>query len=312
MRIVLIGGVPFPTVNIICGILEKYPSAQIFALSENFAFIPSALKANPNVTLWQGTAKDKTLVKNLLSNAQILISMLQTENLSQTESIENYISSMSNLLDFSRNSEIERIIHISSSRVYGAMADCPVTEENPTKPTDIKGVMDALGEKLAYYYSVRYSLPIVILRMFNLYGPYEPSGNTVPLLIKSALGNNPLQLWKDGEQTENLLFVDDFAGAVYKILKAKFEPLKGEFINIGGFSSIPVKTIANIILSKLNKPQSLITYEENNNHDYFNLAPSIMKAKILLSWSPKTEIETGLEKTIDWYIKNRDWWDIKG
>ena len=150
-----------------------------------------------------------------------------------------------------------------------------------------------------------------MLRTFNLYGPYQPLKSTIPLLITTALKNKPLQLWEDGEQTENLLFVEDLIEVMQKILKAKFDSLKGEIINIGNLGAIPIKNIASIILSKLNKPQSLIAYEKKNMQDSFLLVPSIMKAKILLSWSPKIEIEEGLEKTINWYINNRSWWDTE-
>ena len=101
------------------------------------------------------------------------------------------------------------------------------------------------------------------------------------------------------------------AEAIQKILKVKFDSLRGEVVNIGNVGIIPIDRIANIILSKLNKPQSLITYENNNKKDSFLSVPSIMKAKILLSWTPKIKIEEGLEKTINWYIQKRDWWDTE-
>ncbi|MBU1630635.1 MAG: NAD-dependent epimerase/dehydratase family protein, partial [Candidatus Omnitrophica bacterium] len=313
-RIVLIGGVPFPAINIIYSLLEKNSSDQVLVLNDNLDNFPFELKENPRVTLWQGTAQDRILIKNLLSNAQVLINMSAADNLAcitETDKIENYILSLSNIFEFGKKSNLQRIIHISSSRVYGNRADSPVTEEHSAKPTDLKGLMDSLGENLMYYYSRKYSFPIVILRTFNIYGPSQSLENTVPSLITSALANQPLQLWEDGEQTENLLFVEDFIEALQKILKEKFDSLKGEIINIGNLGVIPVKEIASIILSKLNKPQSLITYDKNNKRDFFELTASIMKAKILLSWSPKTEIEEGLEKTVDWYIKNRDWWDTE-
>ncbi|MCK4905896.1 NAD-dependent epimerase/dehydratase family protein [bacterium] len=314
MRIVLIGGVPFPAINIIYSLLEKNSSDQVLVLNNNLDNFPFELKENPRVTLWQGTTQDRILIKNLLSNAQVLINMSEADNpacVTETDKIENYILSLSNIFEFSKESNLQRIIHISSSRVYGDRADSPVTEEHPAKPTDLKGLMDTVGENLMYYHSRKYSFPIVILRTFNIYGPSQSLENTVPSLITSALANQPLQLWEDGEQTENLLFVEDFIEALQKILKEKFDSLKGEIINIGNLGVIPIKEVASIILSKLNKPQSLITYEKNNKQDFFELTASIMKAKILLSWSPKTEIEEGLEKTVDWYIKNRDWWDTK-
>ncbi len=305
MRIVIIGGGHFPAVNILSTLIEKNPVDQIFVLDDNLNNLPFDLKKNPRVIFWQGTAKDETLLKNLLSNAQVLI------NLIEADSIKDYISEVSNVFELGKDSNLERIIHISSSRVYGDREDSPVTEEHPTKPEDLKGIMDTLGEKLAYYYSSKYSLPIIMLRTFNIYGPYEPLTSTIPLLITNALKNKPLQLWGEGEQTENLLFVEDLIEAIQKILKANLESLKGEVINIGNRGATTIKEIASIILSKLNKPQSLITYQKNNKQDSFLLVPSIMKAKILLSWSPKVEIEEGLEKTINWYMKNRNWWDTE-
>lgn len=332
MRIVIIGGRYFPTVNIIFALLEKNPTDQIFVLDDNLNNFPSELKKNPQVSFWQGTANDRILLKNLLRDAQVLINLIETDSptclpalpdntwqaglrkqAGPTEAgrIEDYISKVSNIFEFGKDSNLERIIHISSSRVYGNREDSPVTEEHPTKPEDLKGAMDSLGEKLAHYYSSKYSLPIVMLRIFNIYGPYEPLNSTIPLLITNALKNKPLQLWGDGEQTENLLFVEDLIEAIQKILKAKFDSLKGEIINIGDLGATTTKKIANVILSKLNKPQSLIAYQNKNKQDSLFLVPSIMKAKILLSWSPKVEIEEGLEKTINWYINNRNWWDTE-
>ncbi len=311
MRIVLIGGMPFQAVNIVSSILEKNSSVQILALNNNTNDFPAEIKENPQITLWQGTAKDKVLLRNLLSNAQTLINIPDIDELSansEEEVISNSISSMSNILNFARNSGLERIIQISSSNVYGAVADSPVTEEHPAKPTDLKGVIDSLTEEMAHYYSGKYSLPIVMLRVFNLYGPYQLMGNTVSSLITSALNNAPMQLWEDGEQTENLLYVEDFMEVLQKILKSNFDSLKGESINIGNIGVIPVREIANIILSLLNKPQSLISFEKNHKQGSVNLVPSIMKAKILLSWSPKTAIEEGLEKTINWHTENRNLW----
>jgi nucleoside-diphosphate-sugar epimerase len=305
MRIVIIGGGHFPTVNILFSLLEKNPAEQIFVLDDNLKNLPVELKKNPQVTFWQGTAKDEILLKNLLSNAQVLINLIEADN------IENYVSKVSNVFKFAEDSNIERIIHISSSRVYGNVEDSPVTEEHPTKPADLKGAMDILGEKLAYYYGAQYSLPVVILRTFNVYGPYESLTSTIPSLITTALKDKPLQLWDNGDQTENLLFVEDLTSAIQKILKVKFDSLKGEIINIGNLGGTTIKEIASIVLSKLGKPQSLITYERKNKQDSFFLVPSIMKAKVLLSWSPKVEIEEGLEKTISWYINNRNWWETK-
>jgi len=313
MRIALIGGMPFPAVNIVSSILEKNPSIQVLILNNNTDDFPAEIKDNPQITLWQGTAKDKILIKNLLSNAQTLINMpgIDGSYAAEEEIISDWVSSISNILNLARNSNLERIIHISSSNIYGAVADSPVTEEHPIKPTDLKGIVDSLAEEMAHYYSSKYSLPIVMLRLFNLYGPYQSTENTVSSLISSALNNAPMQLWEEGEQAENLLYVEDFMDALHKILKTKFDSLAGESINIGNIGVIPVREIANMILSLLNKPQSLISFEKNHKQGSINLVPSIMKAKILLSWSPKTAIEEGLEKTINWHVENRNWWNVK-
>ncbi len=312
MRIVLIGGYPFPAINIIYSFLGRNSSDQVFLLDKDLNKFPAELKENPRLTLWHGTAKDKTLVKSLLSNAQVLIDIPRTEDtsfISEAELVEGYAASMSNILEFGK--DLERIIYISSSKVYGAIADSPVSEEYACKPTNLKGVTETLGEKLAYYYSSKYSVPAVVLRTFNLYGPYQSLEHTIASLITSALRDEPLRLWQEGEQIENLLFVEDFTEALQKTLKTKIDSLRGEVINIGSLGAIAVKEISNTILSRLNKPQTLISYERNNNQCSTDLVPSIMKAKILLSWSPRIGIEKGLEKTIDWYIKNRDWWDTE-
>lgn len=297
MKNILIGGNSFPAVNILPSLLEKNTNNQIFVLDDNFDNLLPEYKNDPRITFWKGTAKDKTLLKNLLSNSDTLINFLNAD------SIEDYIEKTLNIFESCRDSNLERILHISSSRVYGHTENSPVTEENVTKPADLRGTLDSLGEKISCYYSNQFSLPIVILRIFNIYGPQAPSTDMVPSLITTALEDKPLKLWGNGEQTENLLFVDDLIEAVKKVLKMEPDSLKGEIINIGNLGGVTTKEIADIILSKLSKPQSLISYEQKNKPDSLFLIPSIMKAKVLLAWSPKTDIEKGLEKTIHWYAR---------
>lgn len=308
MRIVIIGGAHFPAINICLSLAQKYPKYQFFILDSTIDLgtdLKSTLTANPQISLWEGTAENKTLLKNLLSNADILINFLRAEE------IENYIGQVSYLFEYAKASHLERIIHISSSKVYGEVEDSPVTEGHPLKPVELKGVLESFGENLAYYYSREYDLPVTVLRAFTVYGPYQPLSETIPFLITNAFTDKPLPLWEEGEWTENLLFVEDFTEAINKVLKVDFDSLRGEVINIGGLGGFTIKKIADIILTKLKKPQNLIEYRERYKQNPTSLIPSVMKAKILLSWTPKVDIEDGIQRMIDWYINNKSWWEEK-
>ena len=305
MRILISGGARFPGINITNYLLNNLSEGEIFVLDDKMYRERVVALSSPQMGLsfWEGDLENVALMRNLLHNVDAVI------NFFSDKPFEEYSLGIRNLFEQAKDSKVQRIIHISSYKVYGDISKSPVNEDYCTKPINLEGVALAYGEKFAHYMSASYDLPIVILRVFKVYGPHQPLTEVIPLFITNALEDRPLPLWEKGERLEDFLHIDDVASAITKILSSDFSSLKGEIINLGSGRSIPLKKVAAMILQQLDKKQNLVQFEESEGRNSQVLISSIVKAKVLLNWSPRIGIEEGLKRTIDWYLSNQTLWN---
>ncbi|EMB4323106.1 dTDP-glucose 4,6-dehydratase [Pluralibacter gergoviae] len=220
-------------------------------------------------------------------------------------------------LDASRKATF-RFHHISTDEVYGDL-DCTddlFTEQTSYAPSSPYSASKAGSDHLVRAWNRTYGLPVVVTNCSNNYGPYHFPEKLIPLTILNALAGKPLPVYGNGEQIRDWLYVEDHARALYKVAT---EGLNGETYNIGGHNERKnidvVKTIC-AILDKLveQKPNNishfsdLITFvKDRPGHD---LRYAIDAAKIQrdLGWVPEETFESGIEKTVHWYLNNQGWW----
>ena len=159
-----------------------------------------------------------------------------------------------------------------------------------------------------------YGLPIIISNCSNNYGPYQFPEKLIPLMILNCLQEKPLPVYGTGENIRDWLFVDDHCDAIHTIIE-KGEI--GETYNVGGNNEIKnidiVKTICNLLdnirpSENLKSYQELITFVKDRPGHDFRYAIDSSKLQNKLGWSPKETFETGIRKTIDWYLDNKTWW----
>ena len=213
------------------------------------------------------------------------------------------------LLDAIRQTPVERFILISSSEVYGTAEQAPMDEEHPLNPRSPYAATKAGGDRLAYSYFVTYDLPIVIVRPFNNYGPYQHPEKVVPRFITQALCDEPLTIHGDGHASRDWLYVEDDAEAIDAVMEADIDILAGEVINVATGVDISISQIATLVLEQLGKPTSLKIHTEERPGQVHRHIGSTEKAAQLLGWRARTSFEEGLERTIEWYIENRGWWE---
>jgi dTDP-glucose 4,6-dehydratase len=183
-----------------------------------------------------------------------------------------------------------------------------MTEEHPLFPQSPYAGAKVGADRLAYSYYVTFQLPIIILRPFNNYGPHQYPEKLIPLLITNALEDKPMPIYGDGTFTRDWLYVEDLCKAVDKVIHTDIDKLRGEVINVGTGREASVNTIARFILERLGKKESLIKFVEDRPGHVKKLISSTSKAKVLLNWSAAVNFDDGIEKTIDWYVENEDWW----
>lgn len=211
-----------------------------------------------------------------------------------------------------------RFHHISTDEVYGDLhgTDDLFTEETPYAPSSPYSASKAGSDHLVRAWNRTYGLPVVVTNCSNNYGPYHFPEKLIPLTILNALAGKPLPVYGNGEQVRDWLYVEDHARALYKVAT---EGHSGETYNIGGHNerkNIDVVRTICAILDKVveQKPGNishfadLITFvKDRPGHD---LRYAIDAAKIQrdLGWLPEETFESGIEKTVNWYLNNQTWW----
>ena len=211
-----------------------------------------------------------------------------------------------------------RFHHISTDEVYGDLhgTDYLFTEETPYAPSSPYSASKAGSDHLVRAWNRTYGLPVVVTNCSNNYGPYHFPEKLIPLTILNALAGKPLPVYGNGEQIRDWLYVEDHARALYKVAT---EGRSGETYNIGGHNerkNIDVVRTICAILDKVveQKPGNisqfadLITFvKDRPGHD---LRYAIDAAKIQrdLGWVPEETFESGIEKTVHWYLNNTTWW----
>ena len=211
-----------------------------------------------------------------------------------------------------------RFHHISTDEVYGDLhgTDDLFTEETPYAPSSPYSASKAGSDHLVRAWNRTYGLPVVVTNCSNNYGPYHFPEKLIPLTILNALAGKPLPVYGNGEQIRDWLYVEDHARALYKVAT---EGKSGETYNIGGHNERKnidvVRTICAILDTVVaQKPGNithfadLITFvTDRPGHD---LRYAIDAAKIQrdLGWVPQETFESGIEKTVHWYLNNQTWW----
>jgi dTDP-glucose 4,6-dehydratase len=212
------------------------------------------------------------------------------------------------LLDAIREYPVERFILISSSEVYGTAVSDPMTEEHPINPRSPYAGTKAGGDRLAYSYWCTYDLPITIIRPFNNYGPYQHPEKVVPRFIIQALSDQPLTIHGRGGASRDWLHVSDTAEAIVRACEVPMEQIAGETINVATGEDESVEMIADAILDILGKPASLKHHVDDRPGQVDRHIGSTDKAAELLGWRSSIGFTEGLERTVEWYRDNPQWW----
>jgi dTDP-glucose 4,6-dehydratase len=211
---------------------------------------------------------------------------------------------------------LELFHHISTDEVFGSLGkDGYFTEETPYKPNSPYSASKASSDHLVRAYHKTYGLPVTISNCSNNYGPYQFPEKLLPLIILNALEGKPLPVYGDGLNVRDWLYVRDHCTAIWRIIKGGE---RGETYNIGGNTEMEniriVEMVSDVLdelpVPKLDHPRrELITFvKDRPGHDR-RYAIDFTKLTQKLGWSPEESLESGIHKTIQWYLDNRKWVD---
>ncbi|MRR49957.1 MAG: dTDP-glucose 4,6-dehydratase [Rhodocyclaceae bacterium] len=208
-----------------------------------------------------------------------------------------------------------RFLHVSTDEVYGSLgpADAPFREDNRYEPNSPYSASKAASDHLVRAYHHTYGLPVLTTNCSNNYGPYHFPEKLIPLVIANALAGKPLPIYGDGQQIRDWLYVTDHCSAIRRVLEAG---RLGETYNVGGWNEKPnlevVQTLCRMLDELRPRPDGQpyarqITYvKDRPGHDR-RYAIDAGKIGRELGWRPAETFETGIRKTVAWYLEHPDW-----
>ena len=293
----------------------------------------AALLGDPRYAFVQGDIGDQALVDRLLAQhrPRAIVNFAAESHVDRSihgpgEFIQTNIVGTFSLLESVRaycatlddaGRAAFRFLHVSTDEVYGSLEkDAPAfSETNRYEPNSPYSASKAASDHLVRAYHHTYGLPVVTTNCSNNYGPWQFPEKLIPLMIANALAGKPLPIYGDGQQIRDWLYVSDHCVAIRRVLEAG---RLGETYNIGGWNEKPNLDIVHAICDLLGelRPRAdgksyreQITYvTDRPGHDR-RYAIDATKIERELGWRPAETFETGIRKTVQWYLDNNDWTD---
>ncbi len=316
-RVLVTGGAGFISSNFVRHLLDATPyevvSLDALTYAGNMDNVADVM-GHERLSFVHGDIRDPELVAEVVADVEVIVNAAAESHVEKSieegasEFVTTNVEGTQILLDAIRRTPVERFILFSSSEVYGTAERAPMDENHPLNPRSPYAATKAGADRLAYAYWTTYELPIVIVRPFNNYGPYQHPEKVVPRFITAALRDEPLTVHGDGHASRDWVFVDDVAEAIEAAIAAD-DAVHGEVINLATGRDISVGLIADMVLERLGKPDSLKVNTPERRGQVDRHIGSTDKAERLLGWRARTSFEDGLGRTIGWYDQNRAWWE---
>ena len=289
------------------------------------------IQDDPRHTLVQGDIGDQALVSQLLAThrPRAILNFAAESHVDRSihgpgEFIQTNIVGTFNLLESARDYWLHledtektsfRFLHVSTDEVYGSLepSDAPFTERNRYEPNSPYSASKAASDHLVRAWHHTYGLPVLTTNCSNNYGPYHFPEKLIPLTITNALAGKPLPVYGDGLQVRDWLYVGDHCSGIRRVLEAG---TVGETYNIGGWNEQTNISIVQTICALLDERRpradgtsyaTQITHvKDRPGHDR-RYAIDARKIEQQLGWRPAETFETGIRKTVDWYLENTEW-----
>ena len=321
MTILVTGGAGFIGANFVYLELKEHPEDRIVCIDRltyagNLETLEEAMKY-PNFRFEKMDICDREAVFRLFEEEKpdIVVNFAAESHVDRSIEdpgifLQTNILGTQVLMDASRKYGVKRYHQVSTDEVYGDLPldrpDLFFTEETPLKTSSPYSSSKAGADLLVNAYHRTFGLPTTISRCSNNYGPYQFPEKLIPLMIANALADKPLPVYGEGLNVRDWLYVEDHCKAIDLIIR---DGKVGEVYNIGGHNEMKNIDIVKIICKALDKPESLITHvTDRKGHD---MRYAIDPAKIHgeLGWLPETMFKDGIQKTIQWYLDHKEWWE---
>ena len=319
MRILVTGGCGFIGSNFIRYILQHYKPAyvtngDVLTYAGNIANLEGVVEEHgERYEFFKADIANADLMDALMTEHQFyaVINFAAESHVDRSINdplnfIHTNVIGTSVLLECARRHGVQRFIQISTDEVYGSLgAAGRFTEQSPLDPSSPYSASKAGADLLVLASHKTYGQEVVVTRCSNNYGPYQFPEKLIPLMIIKALRDEPLPVYGDGMNVRDWIHVDDHCAG---IVAALFEGKPGTVYNLGGNSEMVNLDLVRMILDRLGKSHSLISFVPDRlGHDRrYAIDSSFVQRE--LDWKPLRSFKEGLDETVQWYMDNPSWW----
>lgn len=315
------GAAGFIGANFVYYVLEKHPDYNVIGLDKltyagNLETLESAFK-NEKFRFVKADITDRKAIDELFSGESIdfVINFAAESHVDRSIEepeifLKTNILGTQVLLDTCLKHGNIRFHQVSTDEVYGDLPldrpDLFFTESTPLRTSSPYSASKASADLLVMAYYRTYKSNVTISRCSNNYGPYQFPEKLIPLMIANALEGKKLPVYGEGKNVRDWLYVEDHCKAIDEILHgAKI----GEVYNIGGHNEKTNLEVVKTVLKILQKSEGLITFVKDRPGHDMRYAIDPTKIKNELGWYPETTFDKGIEKTVEWYLNNKPWWE---
>ena len=312
MKLLVTGGLGFIGSNFILHVLKNYDGFEIInvdaeLLGSNHENL-TEVKNVPNYEFVKGNITNRKLMDDLISRSDAVINFAAESHVDRSIAyadpfLKSNIRGTYTILDIIRNQK-KRFVHISTDEVFGSIEHGSAVETSKFNPSSPYAATKAAAELLVNSYSVTYGCDVVITRCTNNYGPRQHvEFDIIPKTIALIKQNKKIPIYGTGKSIRDWIYVDDHCEAIMLALQ---KGKAGESYNISASNEIDVLTLVKKLLTLFDKPTSNLQFGEGRPGE--DLRYSLNSSKICkeLGWSHRINIDEGLQKTIQWYIKNEN------
>ncbi len=279
--------------NLSTGLQDYLPKNEALKLVvgnvENFEYVSSVVRGHQKVM-------------HLAAQAFIPFSYQEPLHVAEVNAIGSI-----NIFKACLNHKVKRLVHISSSEVYGSAQYTPMDEAHPLSPQSTYSVAKVAADMWAQTFYWEHKLPVVILRPFNTFGARETLPYFIPEMIRQSLKESVIHVG-NLEASRDFTYVDDVAEAMILALEEK--EIEGEIINLGTRQTRKMKEILATIKREVGADEKDVVTDKNRlrPNDVKILVGDNSKARKMLGWNPKTRFDEGIQRTVNWYIDEGKMW----
>ena len=315
------GGAGFIGSNFVAAHLAQRPHDRVIVLDAltyagRLESLPPEVRSSDRFEFLHGNVRSQIVVESLVQRVDAIVHFAAETHVPRSFSdgmlfVETDVLGTQTVLAAAarHREQIERLVHISTSEVYGTALGDAIEEGHPLQPHTPYAAAKCGADRLVHASAVTYELPAVILRPFNNYGPSQHLEKLVPRLVTSALLGEPLTVHGDGSSSRDWIHVRDTCRAVEAVLDAPLEAVRGEVFNVATGRSTDVLSIARQVLALTGRCETDLVHTPDRPGQVKRQRSAVDKAAERLGFRAEIGLERGLAETVDWYRSHRDWWE---